>query len=311
MHLVLGADSAFGLATVRALLAAGQRVRGVVAGEAALPEGVEVVRGDAQELAPLVEAAKGCESIVHALEVPFHRWDTDYLRATDHVAEAAGLTGAAVVFPGRLWSLKPVYEVPLPPDGPALDVNDRPSLKGRLLAGLEDQLRQNTEMRNVRTLIVRSPEMFGPGVDDPVVAPMLRAALAGRPVPWLGRADVPRAYAFTEDVAAVAVALLLRKDRPAFEVAGVAGHVLPHARAWAEAFAKAAGTAPAGVRARPGWQLRLAGLVDRATRHLAELAPHWEGPLYVDDTDTNKALPDWKPVRLDDALHRTMQALRG
>jgi nucleoside-diphosphate-sugar epimerase len=310
MHLVLG-YGAFGQAIVRALLAAGQQVRVVAPGEVRAPPGVVVVRGDALELSPLVEATKGCDSLVHALEVPFARWDTDYLRATDHVAEAAGLTGAAVVFPGRLWGLKPIFDVPLPPDGPTLDTNDRPSAKGRLLAGLEAQLRQNTEMRNVRTLIVRAPEQFGPGVDDPVVAPMLRAAQAGQPIPWLGRADVPRAYAYVQDVADVAVALLLRRDRPAWEVAGVAGHTLPDAKAWAAAFAKAAGKPAAGVRARAGWQLRLAGLFDRDTRQLAELAQHWEGTLHVDDEATRKALPDWSPTPLDTALARTMEALRG
>jgi nucleoside-diphosphate-sugar epimerase len=160
-------------------------------------------------------------------------------------------------------------------------------------------------------LVVRAPDLFGPGIDDPIVAPMLRAALAGQPVPWLGRADVPRAFAFTDDVADVATALLLRKDRPAWEVAGVAGHVLPDAKAWAAAFAKAAGKPSAGVRARAGWQLRLAGIVNREARELAELAPHWEGGLHVDDEATRKSLPGWSPTPLDVALARTMEALRG
>jgi nucleoside-diphosphate-sugar epimerase len=272
---------------------------------------VECVRGDAQELASLVEAAKGCESLVHALDVPFARWEPDFLRATDHVAEAAGLTGAAVLFPTRLWSLKPIYDVPLPADGPLLDNNDRPSNKGRILGNLEAQLRQNTELRNVRSVVVRTPELFGPGVDDPIVGPMLRAALAQKPVPWLGRADVPRAFAYVDDVAAVATAVLLRRDRRAWDVLGVAGHVLPDAAAWAAAFAKAAGKASAGVRSRPGWQLRLAGWFDRDARELAELAPHWEGALYVDEEATRRALPDWQPTPLDVALARTMAALNG
>src|SRR5688572_18147737 len=98
MHLVLGAGGGFGSAMVRALRAAGQPVRALVRdpARARMPAEVEVVRGDATQLASLVEAAKGCESIVHGVNLPFPKWDPGMLQITDHVVEAAGLTGATV-----------------------------------------------------------------------------------------------------------------------------------------------------------------------------------------------------------------------
>jgi nucleoside-diphosphate-sugar epimerase len=312
MHLVLGATGGFGGAMVRALLARGQSVRALVRdpAKARLPHGVEVVAGDAAQLTGLVAAAKGCDSIVHGLNLPYREWDPGMLALTENVVEASGLTGAAVVFPGNIYGLKPIYAVPLPPDAPQLDVNDRPIKKGRLRNQLEDHLSLNSETRNIRTLIVRAGDFYGPGVDNGLVGPMFRAALAGTPVPWFVDKAHGHAFTYVDDFAAVATELLLRTDRPRFEVANVGGDIYETAAAWAIALAKAAGKPRLDVQVRPRWQVRLLGLTNADAREFVELLYQWEGAILLDDRRTRQLLPTFAPTAPEESLARTLAWFR-
>lgn len=312
MHLVLGATGGFGGAMVRALRARDLPVRAMLRdpARAKLPPGVEVVQGDASSVSAVVAAAKGCASIVHGVNLPFPEWDPTMLRITDNVVEASGLCGAPIVFPGNIFGLKPIFDAPLPPDGPTLDYNDRPVPLGRVRTLIEDQLRQHAEMTAVRVLIVRSGDFVGAGVDNALVGPMFRAALAGQPVPWFGRRDTAHVFAWVDDVAEVATRLLLREGGPTFEMQNVAGWAVT-GTAWADALAKAAGTPPAGVKTTADWKVRLAGLFDKEARAFAGLLHLWEGAVLLDDSATRRALPEWTPTPMEDALAETMAWFRS
>lgn len=307
MHLVLGATGAFGGAAVRALRSRGEPVRALLRdpSRARLPEGVEVVKGDVADVASLTAAAQGCVSLIHAVNLPYPEWDPGMLRISDNVAEVSHKLGATVVFPGNVYGLKPIFDAPLPPEAPPLDSNDAPVAKGRLRISIEEQLRQNAEMGGVRTLIVRAGDYVGAGVKNRLVAPMIEAARATRPVPWFGRRDTGHVFAWVDEVADVAVRLLLASGRPTFEIANVAGWCVTGPE-WAAALAKAAGKPSAGVAVTAFWKIRLAGLFDKEAREFAELSHLWDGALLLDDSATRRALPDWEPASIDVALADTM-----
>lgn len=308
MHLVLGATGGFGGAMVRALRARGLPVRALVRdpGRARLPADVEVVQGDARRMNDLIPAAKGCASITHGVNLPYADWDPGMIAITDNVVEASGLSGAAVVFPGSLHGLKPVYAVPLPPDSAKRDVSDRPNAKGRVRNLLEDALEQNTDLRNVRTVLVRAGDYYGPGVDNALVGPMFRKALAGEPIPWFGAKNTAHAFTYVDDAAHVATELLLLEGRPQFDVVALAGDIFLTAAEWAAALARAAGRNHLPVRVTPPWMVKLAGLWNRDAYAFAELLYQWEGPLLLDDARARRALPNWTPTPPDEALARTM-----
>ncbi len=297
---------------VRALLARGQRVRVLVRtpARARFPAEVEVVAGDAMHLTDLVDAARGCASIVHGINLPYAEWDPGMITATNRVIEAAKLVGATIVFPANIYGLKPIYEVPLPPTAPTLDHNDRPNKKGALRNLLEETLAQNAEIDNVRTLVVRAGDFYGPGVDNGLVGPMFRNALAGKPIPWFGATENGHAFTSVDDVAAVATGILLRDDRPMYDVVAVAGDHYPNAAAWAAALARAAGKSSVGVQLVAGWKVRLLGLVDKQAREFAELLYQWDGAMLLDDTRARRALPDWSPTPAEASLAATMAWFR-
>jgi len=313
MHLVLGATGGFGGAMVRALRARGLPVRALVRdpARARLPEGVEVIQGDARRLDDLMPAAKGCESITHGLNLPYHAWNPGMLTLTDNVVEASGLSGASVVFPGNVYGMKPVYEVPLPPDSVPRDSADRPNKKGSLRNDLEAHLEQNAALRNIRTIVVRAGDFYGPGVDNALIGPMFRAALAGTPIPWFGAPATGHAFTYVDDVAAVATELLLATGRPTYDLVAVAGDHYPSAAAWAGALAAAAGKPSLAVRTIPPWQVKLTGLWNRDAREFAEMLYQWEGALLLDDSRVRRALPAWSPTPPAASLAATMAWFRA
>lgn len=294
---------------IAALRARGEPVRALVRpGRPAVPE-VETVEADAADAEALERAAAGARSLVLAARPPLSRWEPELARLVEAVTLVAERAGTPVVFPTTVDGLKTIYAVPLPADAPPIDHNDRPTPVRRARRAAEDQLQQLAELSGVRVLIVRSGDWFGPGVDGPVAGAMVRAALAGRPMPWFGPLDVGHGFTFVEDVAAVAAALLVRPDRPTFEVAPVGAHYFPDAEAFAAALARAVGR-PVRARRVPGWSAALAGLLDAEARAFAETRYQWEGAILLDDTRTRGILRDWQPTPLEEALARTVAWFR-
>lgn len=313
MHLVLGSTGGFGGAMVRALLARGQSVRALVRdpARARLPDGVHVIKGDVMSLPDVTAAAEGCASVIHGINLPYAQWDPGMITATNRVIEAAKLAGAMIVFPANIYGLKPIYEVPLPPNAPTLDNNDRPNRKGALRNLLEETLAQNAEIDNVRTLIVRVGDFYGPGVDNGLVGPMFRNALAGKPIPWFGALANGHAFTSVDDVATVATSLLLLTDRPHLDIVAVAGDHYPSAAAWAAALATAAGQPKLGVELIATWKVRLMGLVNRQAREFAQVLYQWDGAMLLDDARVRRALPEWVPTPAADSLAATMAWYRA
>lgn len=302
-HLVVGAGGSFGSAVVAALLRRGEQVRALVRNPASVsfPAEVEVVAGDAMVLSTLTGTAKDCDTIFHAANVPVVRWDPDLVRITDNIVEASGLTGATLVFPGSVHGTLPVPGVPLPPQIAEPTPWDGMPLSARVRQSIELQVQQNTEVRNIRGLIVRSNDWFGAGVRSPFIDATRAAARAGQALPWYGDPSAAHVFASVADVADVAVAVLLMPDRPPFEVINVGGHLFENAAAWAEAVSQAAGR-KLGLAVHRSWEIKLRSYFSAEARVMRDFLPQWEGPLILDDTATSLLVPNYRLTSVADAM---------
>ena len=98
MHVIFGTGAA-GLATFDALRRRGATVRLVNrSGRAPVPDGVEVVGGDAGDARFAVEAARGARVVYQALNPPYHRWATGRWLHTALPSVVFGVVG-----PGLRW----------------------------------------------------------------------------------------------------------------------------------------------------------------------------------------------------------------
>lgn len=307
-HLILGATGAFGSTILRELLGRGERVRVLQRKPAAFPEGVEVVAGDARILSQVIEAAKDCKSIFQCVNPPLSQWMPELVRVHENAVEASGLTGATLVFPGSLLGLRPIFGVPLPPVSWEPMHLDEVSAYGRIRQDLESQLKQNSDLREVRSFILRCPDLFGPSVKNPLVGPMFAAAKAGRSVPWLRDASRSHLFAYVEDAAKVMVDLLILSDRPLFEVHNLGGYLVD-GHGWAEELGKAAGHPGLRPSVVGGISLRLKALLDADAAYLQSQIHLWEGAILLDDRETRKLLPSYEPTPLALALKQTLERI--
>lgn len=308
--LVLGATGAFGGAVLRALVQQGQDVRVLLRSPEKLKvSGVEVVKGDASNLSSVIDAAKDCTAIYHGLNVPYTAWNPEIMRLNDNVVEASGLSGATLVYPGSLLGVRPITDVPQPPqiwDPMPLDFI---SPLGLLQEHMEAQFLQNNELRNVRTIILRSGFWFGPGVRNPLAAAMVDGALKNGRVPWLKDPTEMHLFSFVDDIAQLAIALVgLEAEGNGFEVWNAPGHIID-GKGWAEAWSQATGKTVQLWRYRE-WELRLLNMFSATHADYLARCAAWGG-IILDDRRTLQRVPSAAPTPLVDALKQTLKAWKS
>jgi nucleoside-diphosphate-sugar epimerase len=197
IHVVIGASGGTGSALLRELTARGRRVRAVNrSGRMAAPEGVEVTGGDATDSERMIEVCSGAAVVYNAVNVPFTQWRSDFPPAIDGVLAGAGAADARMVFADDTW----MYGRVSGPMSEALPY--RPvSNKGVLRAWLAERVLAAHHSGQVRTVIGRAPELYGPTVES-VLGRNLFGPAAGRGIAvWVGALDLPLGPMLIDDFA--------------------------------------------------------------------------------------------------------------
>jgi nucleoside-diphosphate-sugar epimerase len=276
-HVVFG-TGAIGLATLDALLRRGESVRMVNrSGSAPVPDGVEVVAGDAADPAFSTAVARGARVVYQTLNPPYERWTEQFPALQAGVLAAAQATGA------RLVSMENVYMYGRAAGRPLTE--DRPyaahTRKGRLRGEMARELLAAHHAGRVEVAIGRASDYFGPrgGAQSNLGDRLFPPALAGRTASVLGDPDQPHTYTYVPDIGA---GLALLGEHPA--AAGRVWH-LPNDPA-TRTTRELVGIACPGARVRPvsPMLLRLAGLTNPGVREILEMRYLFEEPFVVDSS---------------------------
>ncbi len=206
--LVLGATGGVGGAMTRAMLARGWHVTALVRdpSRAAAAWGAPVApdwqAGDAMNRVDVVRAAEGTSVIVHAVNPPGYRgWDRLVLPMLDNTLAAARKAGARIVLPGTIYNYDPTL-------APVIDETTPQHPRGRKGAiRVEMEKRLATAAPEVRSLVVRAGDFFGPGAGQSWFA----QALAKPPLARIvnpGTPGVGHAWAYLPDLAEAILRLL-------------------------------------------------------------------------------------------------------
>jgi len=316
--LVLGASGSFGGAVAAELIGRGRALKVLARnpekaaaalrrGAGAQPVGVEFVAGDVQDRDRVSAAAAGCGVIVHGINYPYDRWLPHMETANQNVIAAARAAGAAILFPGNVYSLGAQTERPLAEAAP-----NRPcSGKGALRVRLEEALRRAAE-DGLQVLIVRAGDYFGPTVRNGLVDAVFGNAVAGKAMRALGNLEIGHQWAYLPDLARAAVELVERRATLApFEVVHFAGHLADPARAFLEAVARQAGHPGLKVFNPPWLLLRALGLFDGVVRELIEMRYLFDQTVALDGARLRALLPDFADSPLDEAIRRTVDSYRA
>ena len=311
--LVVGATGAFGAAVVERLLEKGRPVRALVRNTSRAVKRfgthtqAELHEGDVFDPERLLNAARGCGVIHHAVSFPMSQWEPGARIALENVLSVARQVGATVVFPGNVWVYGPTGGRRVDESTPYNPV----SRKGRIRVELEGMIRESAERGDCRALIVRAGDFFGPTVRNPYHDGIFRSASSGKAMMALGSLDAPHQWAYVPDLARACVKLAdaMEKLTP-FEIFHFAGHEFERQQAFYDHVKVCAGDGSRKARVMPWLAVRSASVFNKEMREVLELRYLWDEGVLMDDSRLRRLWPAFEPTDIDSAIARTLSSGR-
>jgi nucleoside-diphosphate-sugar epimerase len=198
LHVVFGSGPV-GLAVVEALTAQGKRVRVASRSGArrALPEAVEVVRGDATDPNDTRRVCAGASHVYNCTNAPdYHRWPEQFPPLQRGVLAGATAAGAKLVVMENLYMYGPHGGAPMTEDTPMRGRGSRSTTR-RLLT---EELFAAHRAGRVRAASVRASDLLGPHVTESLVGErFFGPLLAGKKVQLFADPDLPHSLSYVGD----------------------------------------------------------------------------------------------------------------
>lgn len=301
--LILGATGGAGGAIAAALLRHGWVVRALArdAARPGLDPGIDWREGDAMHATDVARAADGVDVLVHAVNPPGYRdWDKLVLPMLDNSIAAARANAARLVLPGTIYNYGPDAFPVLDEDSP-----QRPlTRKGAIRVTMEQRLAAATD---VRSLILRCGDFFGPRVGNSWFKVMAKPGRRLRALIYPGRRDLAHAWAYLPDVGETMARLLEHEgELERFARFHFAGHYVTGDTLLA-ATRRATGNATLPLRAFP-WKLaNLAAPFVVVLRELREMRYLWREPLRLDNSELVGWLGEEPCTPLEQAIDTTLR----
>jgi nucleoside-diphosphate-sugar epimerase len=279
LHVVFG-TGAIGMALIEQLHATGKQVRAVNrSGSADVPEGVEIVGGDATSDEFTTAASAGASVVYFCLNPPYTSWPKLFPPLQAAVIDGAASAGAKLVVMENLYMYPPMNGQPLTEDLPYTATTRKGAVRGRM----SEDLMAAHQSGKLQVTAGRASDYFGPrGLLSAMGERVFYPALVGKKAQVMGNPDVLHTYSYIPDIAK-GLAILGERD----EADGQAWH-LPNARAittrqFIDQVYRAAGT-ETGISAMPRWMVNTVGLFNGNVRELKEMLYEFEEPFVVDDS---------------------------
>jgi len=304
-HVVFGANGALGYAIVNQLVKEGKPTRAVVRNLAKareiLPAGAEIVTADALKLAEVSKASEGAAILYNIANVPYADWFSQMPLIADNIMAAAEQSGAKLLFAGNFYGYGHFQHPPVKEDHP-LAAHTR---KGQLRNQLEAKMLAAHQAGRVQVVIPRMPEFYGPNVTNALIAPLFKAALAGKKASWPANLDQPHEMLYNADAAAAC--LLLANNAAAYgqswQIPG-AGPIT--GRQFLALVYQAAGK-PLNVGVMAQWFVRFGGLFNGNAREFAEMMYQFAEPYMIDGSKFAAAHPDFHFTPHLEAVRHTLE----
>lgn len=304
--IVLGAAGRVGDAAARAFLAAGWRVKGLArnARTADLAPGMEAVQADASDRTALIEACRGADVIVNALNPQYTEWAEKVMPMAQNVIAAAEAVGATHMLPGNVYNFG--YEIAVGTKEDAAEIAS--TEKAEIRIAMEALFRRKAEESGVQTIVLRAGDFYGGTKPQGWLDLIILARLRKNIFTWGGSMDIPHAFAYLPDLGRAFVALAEKRgELGVFERFHFAGHTLSGAQMRSAAESAVGGRLTA--KTVPWIALRGAGLFNPMMREVVRMSYLWRTPHSLDGGKLERTvgqLPATDPV---DAIRQAISDL--
>jgi nucleoside-diphosphate-sugar epimerase len=305
LHVVFGTGPV-GMSVMEELVRRRRRIRMVNrSSRARVPDGVEVVGGDATDEGFTREASQGASVVYFALNPPYYKWPELFPALQAGVLEGAANAGAKLIAMENLYMYGPTDGRPLTEDLPHA-ANTR---KGTVRARMSEELMEAHKSGRARVAIGRASDFFGPrALASAAGEQVFGRAVKGKSAQVIGDPDQPHTYTYVPDIGR---GLIILGERE--EALGQVWH-LPSpetvtTREFVEMIFAEVGK-PARLQAAPKILLRAIGLFNPTLRETIEMLYEFEEPFVVDHSKFEQAFGEYA-TPLKEAIGETVRWYRS
>lgn len=285
MHTILGANGAIARELSHHLHALGDRVRQVSRTPKPVHSTDEAVSADLLDAAATARAVAGSTVayLVAGLKYDTSTWQKEWPVVMRNAIDACKRHGSALVFFDNVYAYGRV-DGPMTEDTPYNPCSRKGEVRARLAELFMDEVRRG----ELRGLIVRSGDFYGPNATLSLTHATVIQRLKAKKTPqWIGN---PRAWhAFTYTVDAGRTLAALGRTESAY---GQVWHALTSREPMSgEAYIRAAcelAGRPFGMHVAPNWLLALMGFVVPAIRENAEMMYQFEHDYRFDSSKVER-----------------------
>lgn len=301
---VLGSNGHLGHAAMVGFRDAGWAVTGLARRNRKPVEGTAFRAGDADDVAMVKAAIKDADVVVNGLHLRYDRWGNGRAeRQLQVVLDAMAGSGKTLMFPGTIYNYRATDRT-VSPD--LRQSGEKP--RGAIRIRLEEMLRRAAEAGDIRVIILRAGDFFGPGnADEWFGQAMLMDAAKGR-LYHLADRKLRHSWAYLPDLGRAFARLAeQRKGLMPFENFHFVGHWVSHGQIM-EAIQAGLGRRLA-VRPMPWWMLRAMGLVDPVMRDIYRMRYLWDNEMELVDPRLDSLLGQGFATPVEAAVAATVTDL--
>jgi nucleoside-diphosphate-sugar epimerase len=272
---------------------------------APLPNGVELVAGDAYDMDFVRSVTAGATVVYQCAQPAYHEWVEKFPPLQAAILQGTAANGAKLIVGENTYMYGDTNGAPLTEDLPHL----AHTRKGRVRAAMTEALFAAHRAGTVRAAAARGSDFFGPGVLGSVVGErVFGPAIQGKKAQFTGQLDLPHTFTYIRDFGEAMVLLGERE-----EALGQAWHV-PNdrpritQREFGELIFADLGIPPK-MSGMGRTMMRLGGLFVPEARETVEMMYEFEKPFVVDSTKSEQAF-GMSATPMEHAIHQTIEWFR-
>ena len=303
LHVVFGAG-ALGKWTARELVRMGKRVRMINRSGKAdrLPEGVEIVAGDAYDVNKNIELTRGAAAVYQCSQPLYHEWAEKFPSMQKAILDAVAANGAKFIIGDNLYMYGDTHGGPIREELPYQPHTKKGTVRTEMANAIMDAHRAG----KIRAAIGRASNFFGP--DDMAVTQFaIRPALEGKAINLIGRLDQPHTFSYVADFGKLLATLGTREQ--ALGQIWFTPSPAPVTQKELVKIMEAELGHKVKVLAAGKAIMSILGLFDPTIRESIEMIYEWNQPFIMDSSKAQKAF-GLKATSLQQAMKETIAWVR-
>jgi nucleoside-diphosphate-sugar epimerase len=303
LHVIFGTGP-LGKWTARELIKMGKQVRLINRSGKTdrLPQGAEIVAGDAYDVNKNIELTQGAAAIYQCAQPLYYEWVEKFPRFQSAIMQAAAANKAKFIVADNLYMYGDTHGRPVREDSPYQAHTQKGKVRGEMANAVMEAHRAG----KVHAAIARGSHFFGPD-DHNMTDLAMRPAVEDKAVKLLGRTDQLHTFSYAPDFGKLLATLGTRAD-----ALGQIWFTPSPAPITQNEFVKIM-EAELGhhVKTLVAGKILLSilGLFDPNTRETVEMIYEWTQPFIMDSTKAEQAF-GWKGTSLAMAIRETIAWVR-